>query len=679
MKVSKLWLKTLIKTSLNTAEIADKLTNAGIEVDQVEMEAGSRQGIFTLKVPPNRGDCLSMEGVARELAALLDQPFQPLMVTDFIPNHSETLTLRVEEPELCPHYAGCKIKNIHVSTPTPNWLKEKIETAGIRSNSLIVDIMNYVMLELGQPLHAFDVATVDTEIVIRKAKSGESIALLDNQTITLKKDTLVIADKSKVLAIAGVMGGLTSSVTEKTTDIWIESAYFDPIAVRLAAKEYGLKTDASFRFERGVDPSLQRRAMLRAVQLVLEIAGGSAGALLEQKSETLLPKQNVILLRKERIRRILGMTLLDNNIVQILQRLGMQVEREGETFKVTPPVFRSDITLEVDLIEEIARLSGFQHIKTQQPAANLLYYPIPETVLPTNRFKEILIDRGYYEAITYSFIDPLRLQLFDETAKPWVLANPISAEMAAMRVSLWPGLCQALQYNQNRQRDRIRLFEMGTCFLEENGKIIEKQMLSGVAMGTLMQEQWGVPAKSVDFYDVKRDLEALFSLVGLQDFSFEKSERPQLHPGQTAAILRAGKEVGVLGSLHPRILKALSLEGSVVAFELDLARVQSASIPTFHPISKFPAIRRDIAILVDEGVLASELKTALVEVVGESLQQCILFDVYQGKGIAPGKKSMAIGLILQHLSRTLVEEEVNLIMQGVLAMLSSRFQAILRE
>jgi len=688
MKVSELWLRSFIDPKESISVLADQLTNAGIEVDNLqwhEAKGKSPQAILTLKVPPNRGDCLSMEGVARELSLLTDIPYKPIAISQLPTQMKESFVIRLESPELCPRYRGCIIQKVNSQTKSPDWLIERLELADLRSVSVIVDILNYVMLELGQPLHAFDLAKLDSEIIVRKSKQGEKLKLLDGQTIELDSETLIIADKTKPQALAGVMGGEASSVTEKTTDLFLESAYFDPIAIRKAAKRYGLRTDSSFRFERGVDPEMQGHALFRAQQLIVEITSGIPAGSFEEKDIQTLPMNPSVLLRKERVSQVLGLSLSSDEIVKILQRSHMKIESIKEGFKVYPPSFRQDIHLEVDLIEEIARIYGFNKLSTSKLPGQLGSYAMPETLVSASHLKEVLINRGFSEVITYSFIDPKLSNVFFPGNHPLLLKNPISAELAAMRVSLLPGLVQALQYNQRRQLLRSRFFELGLCFLEEKSKITEKQILAAVCSGSVYAEQWGESSRSIDFYDIKKELEALLSLAKGQTFIFEKAEHPALHPGQTANIIRQSEKsespqlVGIIGALHPRILRELELEGPIFVFELDLAKIGDAKKPEFHALSKFPAIRRDIAILVDNKVFAEDLRSAIVKCVGELLQGISLFDVYQGKGIEPGKKSVALGLILQHPSRTLVESEVNDLMKQVVLMLSKQFHAILRE
>lgn len=680
MKVSELWLKTFIDTPLSISELGEQLTNAGIEVDGLDYPEGYKQGVLTLKIPANRGDCLHMEGVARELSLLLNKPYHQIKHTKILSNQTvETFPIKIANAELCPRYFARVIKNIKPDVASPVWLTEKLELAGIRSISAVVDILNYVMIELGQPLHAFDLTKLNSEIQVRNASIGESITLLDNRTVTLEPATLVIADKTAVQAIAGVMGGLNSSVTDTTEHLLIESAYFNPIAIRLASQRYGLRTDSSHRFERGIDPELQERALDRVTELLQEIVGGEAGVIFEQKNEAFLPKNPEITLRKSRILTLLGTCPADNILVDILQRANMSVRVMPEGFIVSAPGYRHDIALEVDLIEEIARVYGFEKFKAEKISAPIEFSSTPEAKLSLSKLKQTALERGYSEAITYSFVDPKMIEILEPLQKPHLLANPISGDMAAMRPNLWVGLLQAVQHNQRRQQMRVRLFELGKSFIEVAGQIEEHLVLAGVCAGPLYKEQWGIAARLHDFYDIKGDVEAL--LVGLdknQPIQFESVEHPALHPGKAAKIWRDGKIIGFLGALHPRITKAIDVSDPIFVFELNLTDIDT-KLPTFRDLSKFPAIRRDIAVVVPLEIFAEEIKSAIVKCVGPVLRDVILFDVYQGPGIEPGKKSIALGLILQHPSRTLVEEEISDKIKEVVLMLSKQFKAILRE
>lgn len=683
MRVSELWLKEYLSIPHNMHDVGEKLTNAGLEVDSVETMTDPSQSILTLKIPPNRGDCLSMEGIVREIALLNQQSFKETPIALIKPSTDTIMRVEIKSPELCPRYVGRVVTNIDPNIETPKWMKDRLEWAGIRSISLIVDISNYVMLELGQPLHAFDLAKIEDFIQVRLAKPQEKLTLLDEKEITLDLETLIIADKKGPLAIAGVMGGLDSGVTNHTTDIFIESAYFNPVSVRLSAKRFGLMTDASYRFERGVDPELQIRAIERMTSLLLECSKAKAGPILEVKTDNLIPKNPSIALRLKRIQSILGTEVSVSKLKDLLQRAHLNVETKSSELTselvVTAPSFRHDIQLEIDVIEEIARVLGFDEIPSAIPVSPFRYIDMPEGKIPKERLKQILVDRGYSETINYSFITP-KWQEWLQVAESVLLKNPLSLEMSMMRMSLLPGLLQVVQHNQRRQFLRNRIFEMGNCFLQEKSQRIEKMLLSGVCTGTRFKEQWGGDNRPLDFYDIKQDVQALLKETKFADaFEFKPEKHAVLHPGQSATILYRDQKIGILGALHPQLLKQLDLLEPVYVFEIDWSALSESQPATFSSLSKFPAIRRDIAILVGTDVFASALKSAIVKCAGEWLQDVSIFDVYQGKGIEPGKKSIALGLVLQHPSRTLVDSEVNELVQKVLSMLSTEFKATLRE
>lgn len=687
MKVSEQWLRTYTRSKASMAELADQLTQVGIEVDALAFEIGEggiQEGVMTLKIPPNRGDCCSMEGIARELAAIHHQPYHPpeagVKQEPFCLGSltTETLSVRIDAPERCPRYLGCLITGVNTQAISPVWLQVRLALAGMNSVSIVVDSLNYVMLELGQPLHAFDANTLGAAVVVRHARSGESITLLDGRTVELDAETLIIADAEKPQAIAGIMGGLASSVTNNTRDIFIESAYFDPISIRLAGQRFGLRTEASSRFERGVDPNLARRALERAATLISSIAGGTLVGVVEKEAQTYLPSIPRIFLRKKRIQAILGVTLPENEMIDILRRLSMRVEIESEGFQVEPPSFRHDICQEIDLIEEIARLYGLHRLPSETLKGDRVSFSIPETHIPVSRVRQLLVDRGFYEAITYSFTDPKSMSLFEFPNQPLPLTNPISTDMAVMRISLWPGLLQVVQYNQNRQRTRGRFFEIGACFLPQEEGVIEKTLLAGICAGPLYTEQWGLSTRNHDYYDVKQEVETLCLLTGMR-CRFERAAHPALHPGQSAKITVNESTIGYLGALHPKIVKAFALEGPVFVFELELAKIQETQKIQCQALSKFPTVRRDIAVVVNKTVSVGELVAALSQSAGAWLQEAMVFDVYEGKGIDANKKSVAMGLILQHPLRTLEILEVNRIIQEVVAMLMTRFDAVLRE
>ena len=631
---------------------------------------------------PNRGDCLSIAGLARDVSALYDTPVTRPVVPAVAAAHDEVRPVEVSAPAACPRYLGRVIRNVDLSKPTPLWMVERLRRSDVRSIDAAVDITNYVMLELGQPMHAFDLAEINGGIRVRMAEEGEKLVLLDGQEVALRADTLVIADHTRALAIAGVMGGEHSGVnTEKTRDLFLESAFFEPISVAGKARSYGLHTDASHRYERGVDSQLAREAMERATQLLLDIVGGEAGPIVEAVSEQHLPQVAPVTLRAERITQMLGMEMDPAQVEQLLNALELTTTRNGEgQWTVNVPSHRFDISLEVDLIEELARLYGYNNLPVRYPQARLAPQGKPETRGDLPTLRRLLVARGYQEAITYSFIDPKLFELFSPGVEPLLLANPISSDMAAMRASLWPGLVKALQHNLNRQQDRVRLFESGLRFVGQLGDLQQQPMIAGVVTGSRLPEGWANGRDGVDFFDVKADVEALLGYSGaLSDFTFSAGKHPALHPGQTAAIERDGKLVGYLGAIHPELAKALDLDRPVFLFELVLGDVVEGRLPKFSELSKFPETRRDLALIAGRDVAASAVLELIRDNAGEWLTDLRLFDVYQGKGIDPDRKSLAVGLTWQHPSRTLNDDEVNTTLQNILTSLEQRLNTTLRK
>lgn len=630
---------------------------------------------------PNRGDCLSLAGLAREVGALYAAPVARPAVATVAAVHDEVRSVEVLAPAACPRYLGRVIRNVDLSKPTPLWMVERLRRADVRSIDAAVDITNYVMLELGQPLHAFDLAEINGGIRVRMAEEGEKLVLLDGQEVTLRSDTLVIADHSRALTIAGVMGGEHSGVSATTRDVFLESAFFDQIAVAGKARSYGLHTDASHRYERGVDWQLAREAMERATGLLLEITGGEAGPIIETVSEQHLPKIAPVTLRAQRITQMLGMEMDPAEVERLLSALGLNISADGAgQWRVEVPSHRFDISLEVDLIEELARLYGYNRLPVRYPQARLAPQAKAEARSDLPELRRLLVARGYQEAITYSFIDPRQFELFNPGVEPLLLANPISNDMAAMRSSLWPGLVKSLQHNLNRQQDRVRLFESGLRFVGQLEGLKQEPMLAGVVCGSRLPEGWAQGRDVVDFFDVKADVEAVLGFAGALDaFTFVPGKHPALHPGQTARIERDGREVGYVGAIHPELSKTLGLDRPVFVFELVLGEVALGKMPKFQELSRFPEVRRDLALLADRDVASSAVLDVIRENAGEWLTDLRLFDVYQGKGIDPHRKSLAVGLTWQHPSRTLNDDEVNTATQNILTSLENRLNATLRK
>ncbi|MBB71363.1 MAG: phenylalanine--tRNA ligase subunit beta [Legionellales bacterium] len=629
---------------------------------------------------PNRGDCLSVQGVARDVAVMNRCDFTPLAIASVKATHDDTFPVNIIAKEDCPHYVGRVIKNIDIHRPSPLWLTERLRRSGLRSIDPVVDVTNYVLLELGQPMHAFDLDTLKDGITVRKAREGESLVLLDGENITLTDDVLVIADDDGPLAMAGIMGGENSGVTSNSKNIFLESAFFAPQLLAGKARRFGLHTDSSHRFERGVDPALQVQAIERATALLLDIVGGEAGPIIEVREPSLYPARNIIELRRERLQAVLGITIPDADVLDILQRCQFEPTETKDGWQVTAPSFRFDIEREEDLIEEVIRIYGYDNVPAATVFDELTAKHTSERQLPLDRFKQCLNDRDYSEVITYSFVDHKLQQRMTPGDKPVHLLNPISADMSVMRTSLWPGLLQAAVYNLNRQQSRLRFFESGLCFSQPAEDIEQEQRLAGIAVGTMAEKQWGVGQRALDFYDVKGDVEALFSL-GHESATVEFSagEHPALHPGQTAKIFRDNKEIGLIGRLHPQIAQQWGINGAVFLFELSFQGLRHAELPNFATLSKYPAISRDIAVVVDESTHAAAVMENINNSAGELLTNLQLFDVYQGEGIDPGHKSLALGLTWQADSRTLVDDEVNQLMEKVINSLKNNFGAVLRD
>ncbi|MDO8953405.1 MAG: phenylalanine--tRNA ligase subunit beta [Gammaproteobacteria bacterium] len=637
--------------------------------------------IIDLSITANRGDCLSIKGLARELGALTEVPVHSPKFAMATIGHNEKIHVEVQNSAACPKYTARIIKGLDNSIPTPLWLSERLRRGGIRSISPVVDIVNYAMLALGQPMHAFDLAKLDGGICVRQAKQGEKLALLNEQTVELKPDTLVIADNKNPIAIAGIMGGQGSSVSAETTDIVLESAFFSPLAIAGKARAYGLHTDSSQRFERGVDPTISIDAMEYASELIQLIAGGHAGPIVEVNSAKDLPMPALISLRLTRLAKLLGLKLAMPEVKLALERLGCSIEScTDEVLTVKAPAHRFDMNIEEDLIEEVARIRGYESFTPLLPMTAAIVSVDSELELPVQRIKLLLADRGYREAITYSFIDPKLHQQFFADKPAYPIVNPIASDLAVMRTSLVPGLVQALANNVARQQNRLRLFEAGTCF-DYDGKnpATESSRLAGLVYGKLLPEHWDNKDK-FDFYDGKADLEAVLSLCAKQGFEFIATDSiAYLHPGKSALVLEKGVAIGYIGALHPTLIQAFGLNFEPFVFELNLASLSASSLPTLLPVSKFPSIRRDIAIEVAEAVSAEQIKAAISKAAGPLLQNTWVFDVYRGGKLPEGKKSIALGLILQNLSSTLTEEEIVAIMTKVVAQLQTEFDAQLRE
>jgi phenylalanyl-tRNA synthetase beta chain len=644
--------------------------------DELSHALGLDDTILEINLTPNRGDCMSVAGVAREVAAIRRVSKQGPNIESVKASIQDTFPVRIEAAAACPKFAGRVVRGVRPGAQSPSWMQERLNRAGVRPISAVVDVTNYVMLELGQPMHAYDLRKLQGAIVVRFARDGEVLTLLDGQNIKLSSDIAVIADEREVLGMAGVMGGEHSGISDATTDVFLEVAYFDPDSIAGRGRRFGLITDASQRFERGVDPELQERAIERATQLLLECAGGQAGPTIVT-GQAAKPR-SAVKLRHQRVQHVLGVAIEQSAIAEYLQRLEMKVESSAAgIWNVIPPSWRFDIHIEEDLIEEVARLHGFDNIPEQDAQVAQEIRPWTETRVRNERAADLLVDRGYHEAITYSFTDAKwQAELFPQNSL--ALANPISAELGVMRISLWPGLLQAVRENQRRQQSRVRLFEIGRRFAAGTGA--ETEVIAGVATGSLIEDQWGIDARKVDFFDVKADVEALLSLSGAESgFRFVAAQHPALHPGQSAQILRGDRLVGWIGVIHPQRAKAMDLTYPAVVFELDTAIALAADVPEFREISRYPAIRRDVAPIFDERIDVDSIKQAVRESAGPLLRELTVLSVYRGEQIEKGKKSIALGMHLQDTSRTLTDHEADAIVVQVESHLVRQLSATIRD
>ncbi|KAE9538249.1 phenylalanine--tRNA ligase subunit beta [Ursidibacter maritimus] len=673
-------------------------TELGIKVEQdgiIELPADAPVGedfrhylqlndkAIEISLTPNRADCLSIAGIAREVGVINQAPVNTPTIDAVKATISDKVAIELQAPEACPRYLLRVVKGVNVNAQSPLWLQEKLRRCGLRSIDPIVDITNLSLLELGQPMHAFDMAKVAQPVQVRLAKQGEELVLLDGSTAKLQDNTLLIADQNGPLAMAGIFGGQASGVSSDTKDVILEAAFFAPLAITGRARQYGLHTDSSHRFERGVDYELPRKAMERATALLLEICGGEAGEIVEASSQEHLPKANTVTLRRSKLDSLLGHHIATETVTDIFNRLGFESEYANDTWTVKSPSWRFDIEIEEDLIEEVARIYGYNSIPNNAPLAHLQMKGLPEKILEAIRIRTALVDSDYQEVITYSFVDPKTQELLHPEQEALILPNPISSEMSAMRVSLLTGLLDTIAYNQNRQQSRVRIFESGLRFIPdanaENG--IRQELVFGAAVvGDKRPTHWEHKAENVDFFDLKGDLERILSLTSIKDkLSFVAKQYPALHPGQSAAIMLDGEEIGFIGTVHPKVIQKLGLSGKPVVFELLASAIAERSVPSAKEVSRFPANKRDIAVVVDSTIAAGEVLAECRKAGGDKLVAVNLFDVYQGSNLAEGKKSLAISLTIQDREKTLEEEEINSVIQNVLAALAQQFNAYLRD
>ena len=636
--------------------------------------------IIDIDLTPNRADCFSVLGVARDLAAGQRLAFSEPLIEAVTPVIDDVFPISIEDQSGCGRFVGRVIRDIDPRAKTPFWMQERLRRGGIRPIHPVVDVTNYVMLEFGQPLHGYDLQKLTNGIAARRGTAGEKLTLLDGQTVTVDEDVLVIADGSGAVGMAGIMGGQRAAVSATTRDVFLESAFFAPAAIAGRPRRFSLHTDASVRFERGVDPVHQARAIERVTRLLMEIAGGKPGPVAAATADDQLPVIQPIALRRDRLSAVLGLDIPDDEVEALLTGLQMTVKPEAGGWLVTAPSARFDIEIEADLIEEVVRLYGYDQIREVPGGNTTLLGAATESRVPDIRVWEVLVARGYQEAMTYSFVAPDLDQLFGGSPAAIVLSNPISSEMSVMRQSLWPGLTGALRHNLSRQQGRVRFFESGIRFLPQDTDIIEEKSLAGLAAGPVEPEQWDRSPRAVDLFDVKGDLEAIFALTGAaHEFEFLADEHPALRPGRSARIVRSGKNLGWIGEMHPALIKKLDLSVAPVLFELLMAPTFASAKSEFREISKFPAVRRDIAVIVDRDIAVADIEKAVHEAGGATLRDAMIFDVYEGDNIETGSKSVALGLILQKTSRTLTEADVDEIMHAVIERLSREFNATIRE
>ncbi len=627
--------------------------------------------LLTLKLTANRGDCLSMLGLARDVAALTGAALQPVPMVAVPPVGSERVAVHVQASDACRRYCGRVVRNANTGAPTPLWMRRRLEKSSVRPISVVVDITNYVMLELGQPMHAFDLAKLNGDITVRFARDGERLLCLNEQEVALTPEYLVIADATGPVAIAGIMGGAPTAVGDGTVDLFLESAFFEPQAIAGRSRKLGFATDSSHRFERGVDFELPQRALERATRLILDCCGGEAGPLAEVRTQ--LPMRPPVRLRTVRVPKLLGIDPGVAAVASIFERLAMTVENIGDSLVVTPPSFRFDIAREEDLVEEVARVYGYERIPPQALVTTAAMLPLPEAIRGLHALRTALAQRDYQEAVNYAFVDPAWEADFGD-GPPLRLANPIAAQMSVMRSTLLGGLIDRLRFNLNRRQGRVRLFEVGTVFLGTDAGQ-QPMRIGGLAYGPAVPEQWGSATRSVDFFDVKGDLEALtYPLV----LTFESTRHPALHPGRAARVLLDGEPIGWCGELHPQWQRKHELPLPPVIFELDAERLQQRPVPSYEVLSRFPMVRRDLALVVDEKVAAAALQECLYRAAPELVTELVLFDVYRGKGLDYGNKSLAFRVLLQDTRRTLTDEDADAAIATLIAAAEKEYGARLR-
>lgn len=628
--------------------------------------------LFTLKLTPNRSDCLSILGIARDVSALTGAALKlPAIQAPEVTSAAQK-TVIIKERDACPRYVGRIVQGVNAAAVTPVWMVRALERSGLRSISAVVDITNYVLLELGQPMHAFDADRLHGNVQVRFANQQEKLALLNEQTVELDSDMLVIADDNGAIALAGIMGGASTAVSDATQNIFLESAFFSPAVIVGKARRFNFSTDSSYRFERGVDFANTRQALERATALILEICGGQAGPVTEVLNS--LPQRKNVLLRLSRLTSVLGVDLDAAAVAELFAKLGMQFTHQDGVFEVTPPSYRFDIVIEEDLIEEVARLHGYDNIPATPPHADLNMLPSSETRLNRAMLQDMLAAAGYQEIVSYSFVDESWERDLLGNAQPIALKNPIASNMCVMRSGLWGGLLDALVYNLNRKQDRVRLFEVGASYAATQQGFKETQRISGLAYGDASPEQWAVASREVDFYDIKANVDQLTQGRA----QYVSAQHPALHPGQSAQVLLDAKAIGWIGKLHPKWQQHYDLPRGVLLFELEVLPLLQRQLVRYTELGKFPPLRRDLAVLVDETTPVQALLDTMLETRIPLVNKIALFDVYRGKGIAEGKKSLAFLVLMQDTQKTLTDVEADAVMAKLLDSIVKKHHAELR-
>lgn len=644
----------------------------------LEAALGLNDHCIEIDLTPNRGDCLSIRGVARDVAGLAPAQYTPLEIEPVAPTHDEEMAIELPSPADCARFAGRVIRNIDNTVRTPLWMTERLRRSGIRPIDPVVDVTQYVMLELGQPMHAFDRDRLSGPIAQRRAREGETLELLDGTDAKLGERFLVITDADRPVATAGLMGGKGTAVSAKSTNVFLEAAWFNPATLIGRARELGVHSDAAHRFERGVDPQGQVLAIERATRLLLDIVGGEPGPVTVVSAEDHLPSPREVALSRAHLDRLLGLSLDDNEVIRSLEGLGMTVSASEDGWRATAPSSRFDIELEVDLIEEVARVYGYDQLPDAPPGGDLPQVDLPEALVGLDRIRQRLLEQGFSEAITWSFVAPEDLAPMGQPDS-LPLANPLSRDLSVMRTSLVPGLLGALRHNRNRQIDRVWLFETGHCFPLVDGEVRESMRVAGVATGRRSPEVWCSDDAEVDFFDLKGTVESLLALSGSdQSITVKPAELDYLHPGQSAVLLQGDTTVGWVGALHPQWLKSADLRGPVFGFELEYAPISTAPVPKARELSRFPSLRRDLNMVVSEFVKWCEIQQIVEETVGNLLTKLVVFDEYRGRGVADEHKSLSFGMVLQDNNKTLTDKAVDEVVQQVIARLSEKLNAELR-